>query len=137
MSEDGYILDRGYDDFDRLPQLQSHLAAMAVGSLGGAPFKTHVVDLTAERKAMKRGMVLAIALTMAARWKETIPDKRVGVVFPAGLGGILTNLALSLIDKVPVNLNFSAGRSSIEKSLEIGEVETIISARPIKQKFPD
>lgn len=137
MSENGYILDKGYEEFNRLPELQSHLGAMAVRSMAATPFKCHIVDYTKDRKQLKRGMVLAIALAMAARWKETIPDKRVGVVFPAGIGGLLTNLALTLIDKVPVNLNFSAGRQSVEKSLEIGGVETIISAKPIKQKFPE
>ena len=137
MSDTGYVLDRGYEAFNRAPELQSHLAAMAVRSLAGSPLKRHVVDLAQERKELKSGMILAVALTMAERWKQTIPDKRVGVVFPAGLGGILTNLALSLIDKVPVNLNFSAGRSSVEQSLEIGNVRTIISARPIREKFPD
>lgn len=137
MSEEGYILDKGYEDFNRLPELDSHLAALAVKSLAGAPFKKHVVDLAQERKELKRGMVLAVALTMANRWKDTIPDRRVGVVFPAGLGGLLTNLALSLIDKVPVNLNFSAGRTSVETAMEIGKVDTVISARPIRDKFPD
>jgi acyl-[acyl-carrier-protein]-phospholipid O-acyltransferase/long-chain-fatty-acid--[acyl-carrier-protein] ligase len=137
MSETGYILDRGYEEFNRLPELQSHLAALAVRSLAGSPFRKHVVDLAQDRKEMKSGMILAVALSMAARWKETIPDERVGVVFPAGLGGILTNLALCLIGKVPVNLNFSAGRDSVEKALEIGGVKTVISAGPIRHKFPD
>ncbi|HSH09214.1 MAG TPA: AMP-binding protein [Oceanipulchritudo sp.] len=96
-----------------------------------------MVDLSQARKELKSGMILAVALTMAQRWKETIPDKRVGVVFPAGLGGLLTNLALTLIDKVPVNLNFSAGRTAIEQSFEIGEVRTIISAGAVKEKIPD
>jgi acyl-[acyl-carrier-protein]-phospholipid O-acyltransferase/long-chain-fatty-acid--[acyl-carrier-protein] ligase len=137
MSETGYILDRGYEEFNRLPELQSHLAALAVRSLAGSPFRKHVVDLAQDRKEMKSGMILAVALSMAARWKETIPDERVGVVFPAGLGGMLTNLALCLIGKVPVNLNFSAGRDSVEKALEIGGVKTVISAGPIRHKFPD
>ena len=137
MSDEGYILDKGYDEFNRLPELDSHLAALAVKCLAGSPFKKHVVDLTQDRRELKRGMVLAVALAMANRWKDTIPDKRVGVVFPAGLGGLFTNLALSLIDKVPVNLNFSAGRNSVEKALEIGKVSTVISAKPIKDKFPD
>lgn len=137
MSEEGYILDKGYEEFNRLPKLQSHLAALAVRSLAGSPFRKHVVDLAQGRKELKSGMILAVAMIMAERWKETIPDQRVGVVFPAGLGGILTNLALSLIDKVPVNLNFSAGRRSVETALEIGGVETVISAKPVMDKFPD
>ncbi len=137
MNDEGYILDRDYEKFNQHPDLQSHLAALAVNGLAGSPFRKHVVDLTTERKELKSGMILAVALTMAERWKTTIPDKRVGVVFPAGLGGILTNLALTLIDKVPVNLNFSAGRTAIEQSLEIGEVKTIISAGAVKEKVPD
>ena len=137
MKEEGFILDAGYDAFNRSPELEQHLAAMLVRSLSKSPFHKHFVDLTAERKEMTSGMMLAVALAMSRRWKETIPDKRVGVVFPSGLGGVLTNLALVLIDKIPVNLNFSAGTSAIEQAMEIGEVRTIITAGPIRKKFPD
>ncbi len=137
MKDEGHILDRGFEAFAQQPELESHLAAAAVKSLSRSPFRRHVVDLAQGRKELKSGMILAVALTMAERWKETIPDKRVGVVFPAGLGGILTNLALTLIGKVPVNLNFSAGRKSIEQSLEMGGVKKIISAGPVKEKVQD
>lgn len=137
MKEEGFILDAGYDALNQSPELEQHLAALLVKSLSKSPFHKHFVDLTAERKEMTSGMMLAVALTMSRRWKETIPDERVGVVFPSGLGGVLTNLALVLIGKIPVNLNFSAGTSSIEQAMEIGEVRTIISASPIRKKFPD
>lgn len=137
MSEEGYILDRGYAAFNAQPELDEHVAALAVKGLVRRPFQKRVVDLSQERKELSGGMILAVALTMAARWQETIPDKRVGVVFPAGLGGILTNLALVLLDKIPVNLNFTSGRHAIERCLEIGEIRTIISAGPVKEKVPD
>jgi acyl-[acyl-carrier-protein]-phospholipid O-acyltransferase/long-chain-fatty-acid--[acyl-carrier-protein] ligase len=137
MKDEGYILDGGFDAFAQSPELETHLGAMAVKSLSRSPFRRHIVDMAHGRKELKSGMILAVALTMAERWKETIPDKRVGVVFPAGLGGILTNLALTLLGKIPVNLNFSAGRRSIEQSLEMGGVNKIISAGLIKQKVQD
>ncbi|MEX0323943.1 MAG: AMP-binding protein [Puniceicoccaceae bacterium] len=137
MKDEGYILDRGSDAFLQTPDLESHLAAMAVKSLSRSPFRRHVVDMAQGRKELKSGMILAVALTMAERWKETIPDKRVGVVFPAGLGGMLTNLALTLLGKIPVNLNFSAGRKSIEQSLEMAGVNKIISAGPVREKVQD
>ena len=135
--EDGYILDKEFEAFNRSPELQSHLAALAVRGLAGSPFRKHVVDLAQERKELSSGMILAVALTMAARWKETIPEKRVGVVFPAGLGGILTNLALTLIDKVPVNFNFSVGPRAIQQCIEMGDVKTIITAGAVREKLPE
>jgi acyl-[acyl-carrier-protein]-phospholipid O-acyltransferase/long-chain-fatty-acid--[acyl-carrier-protein] ligase len=137
VSEEGYILDCGYDAFNRQPELQQHVAALAVKGLAHRPFRTRVVDLSTERKEMSGAMILAVALTMAERWRTTIPDKRVGVVFPAGLGGILTNLALSLLDKVPVNLNFTSGRHAVERAFEIGQLKTVISARPVREKVTD
>ncbi|MGC9450801.1 MAG: AMP-binding protein [Oceanipulchritudo sp.] len=135
--EDSYILDREYEEFNRLPELKSHLGSLAVGALAASPFRKHVVDLAQERKELSSGMILAVALAMGQRWKETIPDQRVGVVFPAGLGGILTNLALTLIDKVPVNFNFSAGRAAVETAFAIGRVNKLISAGPVREKVPD
>lgn len=137
MKDEGYILDRGFDAFAKSPELDSHLAAMAVKCLSRSPFRRHVVDMAQGRNELKSGMILAVALTMAERWKETIPDKRVGVVFPAGLGGMLTNLALTLLGKIPVNLNFSAGRKSIEQSLEMAGINKIISAGPMREKVQD
>jgi acyl-[acyl-carrier-protein]-phospholipid O-acyltransferase/long-chain-fatty-acid--[acyl-carrier-protein] ligase len=137
MNNEGYILDAGFDEFNREPELESHLAAMSVRTLSGSPFHKLFVDLATERKEMSSGMILAVALTMAERWRETIPEKRVGVVFPSGLAGVLTNLALVLLDKIPVNLNFSAGPSSVEKAIEIAGVKTVITASPVKKKFPD
>jgi acyl-[acyl-carrier-protein]-phospholipid O-acyltransferase/long-chain-fatty-acid--[acyl-carrier-protein] ligase len=137
VSEEGYILDRGFDEFNRQAELNQHIAALAVKGLSRAPFRKRIVDLSQERKELNGGMILAVALTMAERWAKTIPDQRVGVVFPAGLGGILTNLALSLIDKVPVNLNFTSGRQAIERAFEIGRLQTVISAGPVREKVPD
>ena len=43
---------------------------------------------------MKRGTILVLALNLAKELKEQIPDKRVGVVLPSGLGGVLANIGL-------------------------------------------
>ena len=137
MSEEGHTLDHGFADFDQLPELDQHLAALAVKGLAKSPFRKRVVDLAQERKELTGGMILAVALTMAERWEKTIPGKRVGVVFPAGLGGILTNLALVLLDKVPVNFNFTAGRRASEIALKIAQVDTLITAGPVMEKVTD
>jgi acyl-[acyl-carrier-protein]-phospholipid O-acyltransferase/long-chain-fatty-acid--[acyl-carrier-protein] ligase len=130
-------LDRDSAAFNRDPELARHLAALAVKGLAVAPLQKRVVDLTLERRELNGGMILAAALAMGQRWARTIPDRRVGVVFPAGLGGILTNLALTLVDKIPVNINFTSGRHSIERCMEIGGVKTVISAAAMREKVGD
>jgi acyl-[acyl-carrier-protein]-phospholipid O-acyltransferase / long-chain-fatty-acid--[acyl-carrier-protein] ligase len=137
MNEKGHILDREYEAFNRDPELGRHLAALAVKGLARAPLRKRVVDLTRDRKELNGATILAMALALGKRWERTIPDERVGVVFPAGLGGILTNLALTLVNKIPVNLNFTSGRHSIERCLEIGGVKTVISAAAMREKIPD
>ncbi len=136
-SRQGYILDTGYAAFNREPELELHLAGLAVRGLSRDRFRKLVVDLAQERRELSGGMLLAVALTLAERWARTIPDERVGVVFPAGLGGILTNLALTLLDKVPVNFNFTAGRQAIERAFAISGVRTVITAGPVREKLAD
>lgn len=137
MKETGYILDEGYEAFNAQPDLQRHLAELAVHGLSRTPFRKRVVDLAVGRKEMNGAMILSLALILADHWGKTVPERRVGVVFPAGLGGILTNLALCLLDKIPVNLNFTAGRDAIARAFEIGKLERVITARPVMDKVQD
>ncbi len=86
---------------------------------------------------MKRGTILVLALNLAKELKEQIPDKRVGVVLPSGLGGVLANLGLILADKIPVNLNFTIGEESLRYSMKKAEVSTVISAAAVRKKITD
>jgi acyl-[acyl-carrier-protein]-phospholipid O-acyltransferase/long-chain-fatty-acid--[acyl-carrier-protein] ligase len=60
----------------------------------------------------------------------------VGIVLPPGAGGAIANLAVVCAGKIPVNLNFTAGRNAVEASLELAEITTVISADTMKAKFP-
>lgn len=131
------ILDMGLDSFAQKPELKKGLAELALRNLAKRPFHRHVVDYATERKQLNSGMLLAVALTLGARWRKTIPEERVGVVFPSGLGSMLVNLALTLIGKTPVNLNFTAGRMAQEKSISKSGITTIITAGPVIERFPE
>jgi acyl-[acyl-carrier-protein]-phospholipid O-acyltransferase/long-chain-fatty-acid--[acyl-carrier-protein] ligase len=61
----------------------------------------------------------------------------VGIVLPPGVGANIANLAVACAGKVPVNLNFTAGRSAIESSLRLGEISTVITADAMRQKVPN
>jgi acyl-[acyl-carrier-protein]-phospholipid O-acyltransferase/long-chain-fatty-acid--[acyl-carrier-protein] ligase len=56
------------------------------------------------------------------------------LLLPASVGGALANLGLSLAGKVPVNLNFTAGRDSIAAAVERCGIKTILTSRRFLSK---
>ncbi len=131
------LLDLGEQSFQLRPELQEHLGYAAVQSLASAPWKTLLIDRFPKRREMSRGLVLALSLTLAHRWRASIPGRRVGVVLPPGIGGTVANLALVLAGKIPVNLNFTAGRAALESCLRRAKIETVICAGAMRTKIAD
>ncbi len=118
-------------------RLEGHLGDLCLRSLLRSPGRTVVVDYAAERKELKAAMFVAAAAALACRWRKRIPERRVGVVLPAGLGSMLVNLALVLMDKVPVNLNFTIGRSAVKSGIERAGIETVITAATMQERVGD
>jgi len=53
----------------------------------------------------------------------------VGVLLPASAAGALTNIAILLAGKVPVNLNFTAGPDAMESAITDCGIKTLVSSR--------
>lgn len=62
--------------------------------------------------------------------------EHVGVLLPTSVGGALVNLALSLIGRIPVNLNFTASEASIRSAVEQCSIRTVITSRAFYEKLP-
>ncbi len=140
MSDDepSAVLDTGHSDFAARPELRGHVAARAVRGLARRGGKTFVVDRTLDRRELSGAMLLAVARVMAERWRPRLgSENRVGVVFPAGIGTLVANLALAMLGKVPVNLNFTIGRAAAEKCIAKAGLRTILTAGAVKEKVPD
>ncbi len=67
--------------------------------------------------------------------EKAMPGTAIGVVLPPGKGGVVANLAMVLAGKVPVNLNFTSGRDSIESAKEQAGLRTIITARVLAKSI--
>lgn len=131
------LLDVGAEAFDQRPVLRRHLARECVRALARRPGRLMVIDRTAERREVKAAQLLAAAAALSRHVRRTIPERRVGIVLPPGAGAFIANLAVLCAGKVPVNLNFTAGRAASEASLRLGEVRTVISADAMRAKVPD
>ena len=74
------------------------------------PFRPCIYDANSPTKKMFRyGEVLVGAKIMIRLLRPILGDeKMVGVWLPPGIAGVLTNAALTMLHKIPVNLNYSA-----------------------------
>ncbi|PAW65589.1 MAG: AMP-dependent synthetase [Opitutia bacterium Tous-C1TDCM] len=130
------LLDLGVLAFDERPVLKRHLGRECIRTLAKHPRRLMVVDRTAERRPMTCGQLYAAAAALSRRVRTTIPERRVGIVLPPGAGAFIANLAVLAAGKVPVNLNFTAGRTALEACMRMGGVKTILSAEILKTKLP-
>jgi acyl-[acyl-carrier-protein]-phospholipid O-acyltransferase / long-chain-fatty-acid--[acyl-carrier-protein] ligase len=61
-------------------------------------------------------------------------EKMVGLLLPASVGGALANIATLLAGKVPVNLNFTAGRQAMQSAVEQCSIRTVLTSRVFVKK---
>ena len=130
------MLDLGAEAFEQRPILARNLAREVVRSLARRPWHVEIIDRTADRREVTAAQLLAVAAVLSRRLRATVPEKRVGIVLPPGAGATIANLAVACAGKVPVNLNFTAGRAAVESSLRIGEIKTILTADAMRAKIP-
>jgi acyl-[acyl-carrier-protein]-phospholipid O-acyltransferase/long-chain-fatty-acid--[acyl-carrier-protein] ligase len=130
------MLDLGEQAFQERPVLRRHLGREVVRALAKRPRHIALVDRTAERRPITSAQLLAVAAALSRRIRKTIPEKRVGIVLPPGMGAHIVNLAVACAGKIPVNLNFTVGRATVEACLRIGEIKTVITADAMRAKIP-
>ncbi len=131
------LLDLGAQAFNERPVLKRHLGREVVRSLAKRPRHVEIVDRTVERREVSAGKLLAASAALSRRIRQQVSAKRVGIVLPPGAGAAIANIAVLCAGKVPVNLNFTSGRASLELSMKLGEIDTIISARAMQEKLPN
>lgn len=135
------VLELGVRRFSAREILNKSLAETLVESCARAPLKIAVADHTLSRRTLSRGALLAVSRCLAKRLSRDVPERRIGIVLPPGIGGMVANYACTLAGKIPVNLNFTLGRAQLEACLKTARVETVITAAAMKKqlasRFPD
>ena len=79
---------------------------------------------------------LGAALALRKKFLAVLaPNKMVGVMLPPSIGGAITNIALPLSARIPVNLNFTASKDSIAYAIQKCELGNVITTRPFLEKI--
>jgi acyl-[acyl-carrier-protein]-phospholipid O-acyltransferase/long-chain-fatty-acid--[acyl-carrier-protein] ligase len=122
--------------YQHRPILRGHLAQACLRGLKRRQFDPAVTD-GMDGSVTSRGSVLAAAIALSRYLKEHCPSRRIAVVLPPGRGAVVANAALTLAGKVPVNLNFTAGRAATESAIRIAGITELLTAGPVIKRLPD
>jgi len=131
------LLELGADAFALRPGLDGNLGRETIRARARRPRATAIVDRTAGRRVVPAAQLIAAAAVLARRLRATVPEPRVGIVLPPGAGATIANLAAVCAGKVPVNLNFTAGRTSLAVSIAEAGVATVLTAEALRARLPD
>ena len=130
------LLELGEFCFEQRPEIRRHLGRAAIRGLKKKQFEVGVID-GMDGRQVKRGDLLAASIALSRWIKRHVPDERVAVVLPPGVGAVVANIAVTLANKTPVNLNFTAGRAALESAIRNGQIAHAISAKPVMKRLMD
>lgn len=96
-------------------------------------------------KALSYGRTLAGTVALAGKLEKTLAKnalqsreggEHVGLLLPPSVGGVLANLALMLLGRIPVNLNYTAAEGSLRSAVQQCGITTIVTSRAFLEKLP-
>jgi acyl-[acyl-carrier-protein]-phospholipid O-acyltransferase / long-chain-fatty-acid--[acyl-carrier-protein] ligase len=123
--------------FGERPMLRRNIGREVVRALCRRPRTVAIVDRSMGRRVVTSAQLVAAAAVLSRRLRRTSPEQRVGIVLPPGAGAAIANLAVMCAGKVPVNLNFTAGRAAVEASIAAAGLRTIVTADAMRSRFPE
>jgi acyl-[acyl-carrier-protein]-phospholipid O-acyltransferase/long-chain-fatty-acid--[acyl-carrier-protein] ligase len=109
------------------------LASRFVKAAKRSPGAFAMADSTGTTVTYGRALAGALLLAGWARKAAKGADS-VGLLLPASVGGALANLGVTLAGKVPVNLNFTAGREAMDYAIQACGIQAILTSQIFLKK---
>ncbi|MBA3239025.1 MAG: MFS transporter [Parachlamydiaceae bacterium] len=98
-----------------------------------SPFSQAIVDSN-EKCSNFKTLTSSIALARQLQ-KNTGDQTAIGLLLPTSIPAILVNIAMTLLGKTAVNLNFTSGPSALESAISQGNLKTIVTSRKFVEKL--
>lgn len=100
------------------------------------PFRPCLIDPEGKQN-LSYGKALAGAIVLSRWLKPQLSDEpMVGVWLPSSNGAALTNIALTLLGKTAVNLNYTAGPESVRSAIQQCRIREIMTAQKFLDRLP-
>lgn len=100
-------------------------------ALGG---KEAMADST--KVSLTFGQTLLKAVVLSKVLKRLLgPEKYVGLLLPPTVPSSVANIAIALLGKIPVNLNYTASQALVDSSIDQCGITHVITSRKVLDKF--
>ncbi|MCK5581310.1 MAG: MFS transporter [Candidatus Omnitrophica bacterium] len=97
------------------------------------PFKSCIADSSGRK--LNYGMTLVGAVALANQLKKKFKDENnIGIMLPPSVPGVLANIAVSFINKVPVNLNYTTSYESLTSILKQCDMKYVLTSKTFLDK---
>ena len=84
------------------------------------------------------GSALTKTIYIARRLRRQVGGQQmVGMLLPPSVGGALTNYALMLLGRVPVNLNYTSSSEVIASCAKQCDMDVVITSKAFVERFPN
>lgn len=83
------------------------------------------------------GSALVKVIFLARKLRASLGEKEmVGLLMPPSVGGALCNFALTLLGRVPVNLNYTASNEALASCARQCDIDVVITSKAFVERFP-
>lgn len=128
------VMELACADFEAKKAMGRNLAAELIASARRNWTRKALADSTGRQLSF--GETLAGALALAERLRPKVAAQSfVGILLPPSVGGALANLAVTLLGKVPVNLNYTASPEGFTSAIAQCDIETVITSSAFLEKI--
>lgn len=101
------------------------------------PFRPCFIDASGGNQRLNYGKALTGAACLAGVLRPELGvEDKVGVWLPSSLGGALANLALCILGKTAVNLNYTAGPDAVLSSVRQCQLRHVLTSKRFLAKIP-
>lgn len=101
------------------------------------PFLPGIVNTPDKGRVLRYGEVLAGARMLSRRLKPLLGDEQmVGLWLPPSAGGAIANIALALMGKVPVNLNYTSSAPVVQSAVRQCGIKHVLTSRLFTARVP-
>jgi acyl-[acyl-carrier-protein]-phospholipid O-acyltransferase / long-chain-fatty-acid--[acyl-carrier-protein] ligase len=115
-------------------QEPKHIGADAIVGCKDAWRRSKIADSTGVDLTGKNTLLRTLALRRALRRELAHDEKNVGVLLPPTVPAIVTNLALSLDQRVVTNLNYTCTADILNYCLEEATIRTVVTSKKFLEK---
>ncbi|MCA9409202.1 MAG: MFS transporter [Candidatus Omnitrophica bacterium] len=97
------------------------------------PFRFCMADSNGKSLNYLQTLITAVTLSKSLK-KRMGGEEKIGVLLPPTIVGVLTNITLAILNKVPVNLNYTASKEALVSTIHQCGMKNIISSRIFLEK---